>query len=75
MPRTYVPPAPPPPPPPAAPPPPPPPPPPLVGRFDVSYLTLPSDETLTMIAMDDRRAAVCAPAKFLYQSELETLLY
>ena len=38
--------------------------------------TLPTNETLTLVTLDDRRATVRATsAKFLYQSELRTLIY
>ena len=39
-------------------------------------MDLPTSETLTLVTMDDRRVTVRAPsAKFLYQSELDTLIY
>ena len=45
---------------------------PLLGHFDVSHLQLPTNETLTLVTMDDRRASIrFGSAKFLvFQSEL-----
>jgi hypothetical protein len=56
--------------------PPPPPPQPLLGHFDVTYLDLPTNETLTLVTMDDRRVGIrVGSSKFLYQGELETIIY
>ena len=42
----------------------------------MSRLQLPTNETLTLVTMDDRRASIrVGSAKFLFQSELETLVY
>ena len=42
----------------------------------MSHLQLPTNETLTLVTMDDRRASIrFGSAKFLFQSELETLVY
>ena len=63
-------------PPPEAPPAPPTPAPPLLGHFEINHVDLPGNEKLTVVQMDDRRPGLqMASAKFLYQSELETLVY